>query len=166
MVELLEHPRVSTTVGHQCCYGLASRGPHGELPAKKPTMSASSSVHMLARLSKKCDKSHRHQQLTEGRAAAAAFYPPQLIEQILRGIRDTADAEAQQKQDALDEDLDRSLLVQALHRAGAVHDVPAPLPLRIQEQDLEKKLAHLKISIKHADGTTEKISQMERILQG
>ena len=55
----------------------------------------SSSSHMLKGLSKLCPGDHDHQQLVGGRAAAAAFYPVPLLIEILRGIRDTTDSEAQ-----------------------------------------------------------------------
>ena len=73
---LHEHPRVSTTVCNQCQYGLRTTGKGGEAaPTKKPTRIASSSPHMLARLSKRCDHRHTHEYLLGGRAIAAAFYP-------------------------------------------------------------------------------------------
>ena len=72
MEALLKHPRVSTTIGHQCMYGLTSKGPDGkEMPSMKPTRFASSSAQMLARLSMKCDQTHKHQQLVGGRAAGS-----------------------------------------------------------------------------------------------
>ena len=75
-------------------YGLKTADSDGNLiEAQKPTKWASSSPHMLKRLSTRCDKSHSHQHLVGGRAAAAAYYPAKLISQMLRGIRDTADAE-------------------------------------------------------------------------
>ena len=48
---------------------------------------------MIQQLSRRCDRSHVHQHLEGGRPANAAFYPIELVEAILRGIRDTADAE-------------------------------------------------------------------------
>ena len=55
-----------------------------------------------------------------GRAAAAAFYPAKLVAEILRGIRDTADAEALSKEEQVEHDdhLQRLSL-----RAGARQDV-------------------------------------------
>ena len=94
MQKILAHPRVGTTVADQCMYDLTTTDADGNVVrAKKPTKWASSSPQMLSRLSRKCDGSHPHQHLIGGRAAAAAYYPPKLISQILRGIRDTADAE-------------------------------------------------------------------------
>ena len=94
MKRLLNHPGVNSVVSDQCQYGLLTPGPEGKLlPAKKPTRWASTSSHMLARLSARCPGNHEHQHLVGGRAANAAFYPPGLIINILRGMRDTADAE-------------------------------------------------------------------------
>lgn len=73
---------------------------------------------MLARLSACCPGDHEHQHLIGGRAADAAFYPPELITNILRGIRDTADAEFNK----VEHDVDMN---SAMDRAGALHDIPA-----------------------------------------
>ena len=154
MVKLLSHPRVQTAIGHQCMYGLTSKsGPDTYLPAKKPTMFASSSPHMLKRLSVKCDGTHRHQHLIDGRAAKAAFYPVQLIEQILRGIRDTSDAEQREA-----EDIEGAQLVQALSRAGTLQDTPADLQARLHEQSLGDKLDHAKVKFKYLDGRSTHLS--------
>ena len=52
MERVLSHPRVGTTVADQCMYGLSTAGPDGDpMPAQKPTKWASSSPHMLRRLS-------------------------------------------------------------------------------------------------------------------
>ena len=73
MEKLLKHPSVGTSVADQCMYGLKTPGPNGDMvEAQKPTKWASSSPHMLKRLSTRCDKSHPHQHLVGGRAAAAA----------------------------------------------------------------------------------------------
>ena len=87
---------------------------------------------MLKRLSAKCDGPHKHQQLVGGRAASAAFYPTKLIEQMLRGIRDTADAENRPADVEGD-----ALLVQSVARAGKLQDCPPSIASRIRDQDLE-----------------------------
>ena len=75
-------------------YGATTKGDNGQdVPCKKPTKWATTSPQMAARLSALCDKTHEHQHLMGGRAAAAAIYPLGLITAILRGMRDTADAE-------------------------------------------------------------------------
>ena len=48
---------------------------------------------MAKRLSKTCNHQHVHQTLQGGRTQAAAFYSTELIIQLLRGIRDTWEAE-------------------------------------------------------------------------
>ena len=48
---------------------------------------------MKSRLQQLCDGKHAHQPLESGRAAHAAFYPDGLIAALLRGIRDTFEAE-------------------------------------------------------------------------
>ena len=99
MEKVLKHPRVGTSVADQCMYGLMTMDGNGNLvEAQKPTKWASSSRQMLERLSTRCDKSHSHQHLVGGRAAAAAYYPAKLISQILRGMRDTADAEHKERE--------------------------------------------------------------------
>ena len=46
---------------------------------------------MLDRLRRRCQRDHVHQQLVSGRANAAENYPLELVVEILRGMRDTAD---------------------------------------------------------------------------
>ena len=50
---------------------------------------------MARRLSKRCSRTHTHQHLLGGRAEAASFYSLELITEILRDTRDTADFEDQ-----------------------------------------------------------------------
>ena len=89
------HP-VGLVTADQCEYGLTTpsqEDPSVMAPAKKPTKFMSSSPHMLKQLSKRCSGGHTHQHLVGGRSANAAFYPLPLVTAILRGIRDTYDAE-------------------------------------------------------------------------
>ena len=91
---LARNPVVHCVVAHQCMYGLTTPdGAGGELPALKPTRFMTSSKFMADRLSNRCDKSHKHQQLVGGRCAEAAYYPLGLIDAMLHGMRDTADFE-------------------------------------------------------------------------
>ena len=75
---LRQDPRVAEVVGHQCRYGLRTRGPDGAwMPALKPTRFLSSSEAILEQLGLRRRGTHRHQQLLgSGRASAAAIYPP------------------------------------------------------------------------------------------
>ena len=110
-------------------------------------MFASTSPHMSRRLPKKCDGQHTQQQLVGGRAAKAAFYPVELVEEILRGIRDTADAEAHQAAGGED-----ARLAQALAKAGTLQDTPADLPARIHDEGLQHKLDHARVRFNFQDG--------------
>lgn len=151
MIALLRHARVNVAVGHQCQYGLQTPTKNGGYaPAKKATMFASTSQHMLRRLSRKCDGSHVHQQPTAGRAAAAAFYPEALVEQILRGIRDTTDAEHREV-----EGQEGALLVQAVQRSGKLEDTPADLDARPKAEDLKQKVENAKIRFHFQDGRSQ-----------
>ena len=92
MIRLLARDQVQTTVCHRCQYGLVTPGPDGSpMPALKPTKFASNSELMLKRVSRTCPREHKHQQLVAGRAKDAAFYPLELSEAIVRGMRDTAE---------------------------------------------------------------------------
>ena len=54
--------------------------------AKKPTKFMTNSSVIGRELSRKCDGSHEHQPLIDGRARDAARYPPALCGAICRGI--------------------------------------------------------------------------------
>ena len=131
MVRLLGHRLVNVAVADQCMYGLVTKGANGEeVAAKKPTQWASTSPHMLKRLSTRCDGTHTHQHLIGGRAAAAAYYPPKLITQILRGMRDTADAA--HKESEWTPEMSVAMIHAAMH-----HDQPATsLVAAYRESDL------------------------------
>ena len=55
--------------------------------AKKPTTFMTNSPHLAAELNVKCDATHSHAHLVDGRAARAAKYPEELCDAICRGIR-------------------------------------------------------------------------------
>ena len=94
MKELLEHSKVRSVVAHLCQYGMTTKGESGErVAARKSTRFASSSSAILARLSRKCDGSHVHGHLLDGKASAAALYPPDLCRAILLGTEDQRRAE-------------------------------------------------------------------------
>ena len=133
MQKLLGHPRVNSVVSDQCQYGLVTPGIGGGLlPAKKPTCWASTSTQMLSRLSARCPGNHTHQHLIGSRAADAAFCPPELITNILRGMRNTADAEFKDVEHDVTMDV-------AMTCAGALHDLPAQ-PLRAAYRESEIKI--------------------------
>ena len=153
MVDLLEDPRVGVAVGHQCRYGLVTRGKDGEpSPALKPTQFASSSPQMLSRLNLKCGRSHKHEWLMNGRAAAAAFYPDALVLEILRGVRDTADAEDLNKKH------DRPELIAAIQQASALQDQPLPVGVQLEAEELKQRLEHMSFPVKYASGKTVQVT--------
>ena len=148
MLRLLKDSRVGTSVADQCMYDLTTTDRDGnQVAAKKPTKWASSSPQMLARLNVRCDKSHSHQHLVGGRAAAAAYYPAKLISQILRGMRDTADAEALKKPEWT------PAMAIAMASASMCHDEP-PISLlaAYRESDLAKSNAQRKVVFKYVNG--------------
>ena len=153
MLRLLKHPKVGTTVADQCMYGLTTKDANGkEVKAKKPTQWASSAPHMLKRLSTRCDRTHTHQHLISGRATAAAYYPPKLISQILRGMRDTADAEHAES------DWTPEMGIAMVH-AAMHHDQPATsLVAAYRESDLAHANAQRKVTFKYMDGREVSLS--------
>ena len=68
-------------------YGLYTRGQGGRPEhAMKPTRFMTNSRAIASELARRCDKTHRHQPLTDGRAKEAAKYPPELCKAICRGM--------------------------------------------------------------------------------
>ena len=151
MIQLVEHRRVTTVTSDQCEYGATTHNDQGEqVPCKKPTKWATTSIQMQESLSKRCSGTHIHQPLMGGRAAAAAYYPLGLITAILRGIRNTADAE--DKGDPVDPQL-----VQPMLTAGYVQDEPSQTIISaITDQDLEREVARQEIEVKYADGSKKR----------
>ena len=153
MLRLLKNSKVDVTVADQCMYGLVTKGPNGEeMSAKKPTQWASTSPQMLKRLSTRCDGTHVHQHLIGGRAAAAAYYPPKLISQILRGMRDTADAE--HVESPWTPEMGVAMVAAAMH-----HDQPATsLTAVYRESDLAHANAQRKVVFNYEDGREVSLS--------
>ena len=86
--ELERDPRVFKVVGDMCVWRLAPKyGAKGEF-IRKRTAWLTSSAELARVLSQKCPGNHRHVELTGGgRTAAAARYPPKLVEAILKAIK-------------------------------------------------------------------------------
>ena len=114
IAQLLDHPKVHSVVSHQCMFGLVSSKADGsQMPSMQPTRFMASSTQMIDQLSCKCDRRHTHRHLEGKLAADAAFYPLELIVSILRGIRDTSDAESNNNEGDQDEHL-----LHAMNAAG------------------------------------------------
>ena len=78
MDKLRKMPMVYTAEGHMCAYGMTSTDQRGPGFVKKPTRFLTNSIEAAKALSKRCPRGHRHVHLMEGRARAAAVYPPEL----------------------------------------------------------------------------------------
>ena len=119
------------------------------MPARKATTVASSSAQMLKRLHRLCPGEHEHQPLVSGRAAEAAFYPKGLIKAILRGIRDTADAEdpgETSEENAL------PIIAATMTAATLPGTRAAATATAMKARELEEKMSKASISFRHADG--------------
>ena len=83
---------VSEVIAHQCAFGQMSQDKLGPGLVLKPARFLSNAEEILIELNKTCANGqpgvqrHRHVHLVEGRAAAAAVYPPGLVAAILRGL--------------------------------------------------------------------------------
>ena len=82
---LMGSPMVLSVKAHMCAFGMTSRDKEGEGFAKKPTRFLTNSVELAKTLDKQCPGNHRHVQLMEGRAKAAAIYPQGLCKAVCRG---------------------------------------------------------------------------------
>ena len=80
---------VDVVEADQCMFGLKTWGPsrHQLVPARKPTKFITNTRAVAAEQKIKCDKSHDHQPLVDGRAKGAARYPPALCRGICRGVK-------------------------------------------------------------------------------
>ena len=77
-----------TTLADQC-YGLATNSAgvgFGMSPEQKKTRFMINGACIAEELKRKCDGSHKHQQLVGGRAAKAAIYPEGLCRAICKGL--------------------------------------------------------------------------------
>ena len=161
MLRLLKHPRVLTVTSDQCQYGLltTSMVDGRPLAAKKPTRWATTSPQMAKRLSRKCSRDHEHGHLLGGRAASAALYPEDLILEILRGMRDTADAESESQPDPPSE------FSKATAAAGLFHDLPAGIAASLRQQDLDDHPKTRWTKFRMQDGSSRDIPLHEHFKQ-
>ena len=85
------------------------------MPVRKATKFACSSPLILDEISRRCDGSHNHQRLVDGRASRAQVYPPRLCEAMLRGIDRQRIREGEVLPDKLAARLDSGCAIYALH---------------------------------------------------
>ena len=104
---------------------------------------------MIKRLSRRCSGAHVHQHLVGGRAKAAEDYSLDLISEILRGMRDTADHE-EEWGDSLETDLNKAMIT-----SGLMHDVKySSLASAYRSQDAMARTENLSVKFKHLAGRT------------
>ena len=135
----------------QCMYGLLTPSSKTGQPvlAEKPTRWATTSPQMAARRSQRCTRDHAHEPRLGGRAADAAFYPPDLVTNILRGMRGTADAES------VPEDTFDPKIQPAMATAALFHDVPAGIRATIDADDISHKKRFT--GCRMSDGSSHKV---------
>ena len=86
MMDLLADPRVVKVLGDQCMYGHVTEVKGVILAVMKTTGFATNCPDIASELSLRCDRSHQHGQLLDGRAGPAARYPDRLCRAICRGL--------------------------------------------------------------------------------
>ena len=86
MEDLLKQAGVWTVNADLCMYGMTVTCKGVTKPAKKPTRFATNAWCVAEALGRRCDKSHEHIDLLEGRAAQAAVYPRKLCETISKAV--------------------------------------------------------------------------------
>ena len=87
--KLLKDPKVYTVDADLCMFGLLARGVDRKLVvARTTTRFMSSAPAILERLGMKCQGGHVHQHLVDGRAKAAAIYPPMLCRAMIQGAHE------------------------------------------------------------------------------
>ena len=157
MARLLDHPDVSTADSRQCEHGLYSVTPDGQLKlSKKPTKWASNSQPMLDRLRRRCKGDHEHQWLDGGRTRAAETYPPELVLEILRGIRDNDDhmEHINSVHQPEDETAGDVVNKHALENSGFGNvETSASYIEEFRDRDIVASIASKKSEFKLADGT-------------
>jgi hypothetical protein len=87
MMKLFDEFGVLLAQGGMRRYGVVSGHEFGKAPVKKLTGWMTNSLCIADALDKRCLGTHRHVQLTGGRAKACQVYPVKLSLQILRGFR-------------------------------------------------------------------------------
>jgi len=86
--KLQREKEVVTVMMDKCMYGLTTRSStmKGKAPAKSTTKWITNSRIISGELQKRCDRSHAHQRLLDGRAQHAQLFPEELCRAISRGL--------------------------------------------------------------------------------
>ena len=97
--EVMQFDGVRTIVADQCMYGLkiwSNDKRQKDAAAQKKTRFVTNSESISNNLKKKCDGSHKRQELLGGRAAEAAKYPVPLCEAICQGLKEDINSRRKQ----------------------------------------------------------------------
>ena len=97
--DIMKKDGVVTTLADQCMYGLKTWSTNRKIldtPAQKKTRFMTNSEDIAEELKRKCDRSHAHQALMDGRAKGAAIYPRGLCEAVCRGVKKEKQRRVQQ----------------------------------------------------------------------
>ena len=92
--DLMGQMDVESVVLHMCAFGLTSSDALGEGLVKKPTRVLTNMPGIATALDRKCSEDHRHVQLMNGRAKAAAHYSDGFCNAIVDGIKTHLEYEA------------------------------------------------------------------------
>ena len=87
MLSMHKLPGVMKVKADQCAFGLTTKVEGMEKLVKKPIGFLTNSWCIAKELERRCDKSHSHFSLMEGRAKDAAMYPPRLCQAVCKGLQ-------------------------------------------------------------------------------
>ena len=87
ITKLYTLPGVEKVRADLCAYGLKTVKGNEERYAKKPTCFLTNSWCLARELSRRCDGTHLHHSLMEGRAKQAAVYPRGLCDAVCKGVK-------------------------------------------------------------------------------
>ena len=103
MLKVMAMKGVEAVVADQCCFGLTSVDKDGPGLVKKPTRFVTNCIRIRKALDRRCGGGHRHVHLMSGRAAKAAFYPPELCRTVVRAVAEQVREHKQKCIDNLDD---------------------------------------------------------------
>ena len=84
--DLLKAPGVQLVRGDMCAFGMQQEDKEGVGYIRKRTKFCTNCPEVAAELEHRCDGTHRHITLVDGRPSKAATYPPKLCAAICRGL--------------------------------------------------------------------------------
>ena len=90
MKDLIKQPGARTVISYLCMFGLTTEGsrPGVQMAARKRTKFMTNFPEVAQVLERRCDGSHQHQPLLQGRAKRAEEYTDELCKAICRGIKE------------------------------------------------------------------------------